>query len=133
MTPSIDHTLHKFATLLPNLTLLPILTLLPNFRGFHRILQRVRLAGGGAFSSGHLVLCHLGLAFVPVLKPFFPGLVVSADLLSFERPSVLLFCFKQIYKSIIPKKNHERHYATSPEMQMTSVIKLHSKATSIAP
>ena len=30
--------------LLPNRTLLPILTLLPNFGGFHRTLQRVRLA-----------------------------------------------------------------------------------------
>ena len=47
MTPSIDHTLHKFATLLPNLTSLPILTLLPNFGGFHRTLQRVRLANRG--------------------------------------------------------------------------------------
>ena len=47
MTPSIDQILHQFATLLPNLTLLPILTLLPNFGGFHRTLQRVRLANRG--------------------------------------------------------------------------------------
>ena len=38
---------HKFANLLPNWTLLPILTLLPNFGGFHRTLQRVRLANRG--------------------------------------------------------------------------------------
>ena len=44
---SIDKILHQFATLLPNLTLLPILTLLPNFGGFHRTLQRVRLANRG--------------------------------------------------------------------------------------
>ena len=47
MTPSIDQTLHQFANLLPNWTLLPILTLLPNFRGFHRSLQRARLANRG--------------------------------------------------------------------------------------
>ena len=47
MTPSIDQTLHLFANLLPNLTLIPILTLLPNFWGFHRTLQRVRLANRG--------------------------------------------------------------------------------------
>ena len=47
MTPSTDQILHQFATLLPNLTLLPILTLLPNFGGFHRTLQRVRLANRG--------------------------------------------------------------------------------------
>ena len=47
MTPSIDQTLHQFANLLPNWTLLPILTLLPNFGGFHRTLQRVRLANKG--------------------------------------------------------------------------------------
>ena len=47
MTPSIDQTLHQFANLLPNWTLIPILTLLPNFGGFHRTLQRVRLANNG--------------------------------------------------------------------------------------
>ena len=45
-----------------------------------------------AYSSGHLVLSHLGLAFVLMLIPFFPELVMSTDLLSFEHPSVLLFC-----------------------------------------
>ena len=48
MTHSIDQTLHQFANLLPNWrTLLPILTILPNFGGFHRTLQRVRLANRG--------------------------------------------------------------------------------------
>ena len=47
MTPSIDQTLHLFANLLPNWTLIPILTLLSNFGGFHRTLQRVRLANRG--------------------------------------------------------------------------------------
>ena len=28
-----------------------------------------------------------------MLRPFFPELVMSTDLLSFEHPSVLLFCF----------------------------------------
>ena len=47
MTHSIDQTLHQLVNLLPNWTLLPILTLLPNFGGFHRTLQRVRLANRG--------------------------------------------------------------------------------------
>ena len=47
MTPWIDQTLHQFANLLPNWTIIPILTLLPNFGGFHRTLQRVRLANRG--------------------------------------------------------------------------------------
>ena len=29
-----------------------------------------------------------------MLRPFFPELVMSTDLLSFEHPSVLLFCFQ---------------------------------------
>ena len=44
---SVIQTLHLFANLLPNWTLIPILTLLPNFGGFHRTLQRVRLANRG--------------------------------------------------------------------------------------
>ena len=51
MPPSIDQTLHQFANLLLSWTLLSILTLLPNFGGFHRTLQRVRLA-----NRGHLLL-----------------------------------------------------------------------------
>ena len=47
MTPSIDQTLHQFANSLPNWTLSPILTLFQNFGGFHRTLQRVRLANRG--------------------------------------------------------------------------------------
>ena len=47
MTPSIVQTQHQFANLLQNWTLLPILTLLQNFGGFHRTLQRVRLANRG--------------------------------------------------------------------------------------
>ena len=47
MTSTIDQTLQQFANSLPNWTLLPILTLLPNFGGFHRTLQRVRLANRG--------------------------------------------------------------------------------------
>ena len=42
MTPSIDKTLHQFANLIPNWTLF-----LPIFGGFHRTLQRMRLANRG--------------------------------------------------------------------------------------
>ena len=52
-----------------------------------------------AYSSGHLVLSHLGLAFVLMLRPFFPELVMSTDLLSFEHPSVLLFCLQSLFDS----------------------------------
>ena len=47
VAPSIAQTLHQFANLLPNWTLLPILTLVPTFEGFHRALQRMRLAKRG--------------------------------------------------------------------------------------
>ena len=46
MTPLTDQTLHQFLNLSWNWTLLPILTLLPT-GGFHRTLQRVRLANRG--------------------------------------------------------------------------------------
>ena len=47
MTPSIDQTLHQYPNLLSNWTLIPMLTLLSKFGGFHRTLQRVRLANRG--------------------------------------------------------------------------------------
>ena len=37
-----------------------------------------------AYSSGHLVLSHLRLAFVLMLRPFFPELVMSTDLFEFR-------------------------------------------------
>ena len=88
--------LHLFANLLPNWTFIPILTLLPNFGGFRGTLRRVRLANRGRLVLRTPVLSHLGLAFVLMLRPFFPELVMSTDLLSFEHPSVLLFCFTSI-------------------------------------
>ena len=62
--------------------------LLPIFGGFHWTLQRVRLA-----NRGRLLLRTPGpVPFVLMLRPLFPELVMSTDLLSFEHPSVLLFC-----------------------------------------
>ena len=93
MTPSIDQTLHLFANLLPNWTLIPILTLLPNVAGFHRTLQRVRLANRGRLLLRTPGPVPFGLAFVLMKRPFFSELVMSTDLLSYKYPSVLLFCF----------------------------------------
>ena len=92
MTPSIDQILHQFANLLLNWTLLPNLTLLPNFGGFHRTLQRVRLANRGRLLLRTPGPVPFGLAFVLMLRPFFPDLFMSTDLMSFKHPSVLLFC-----------------------------------------
>ena len=64
------------------------------FGGFYGTFQRLQLANIGhlhMYSSGHMVLFHLGLAFVLMLRPFFPELFISTDLLSFEHPSVLLY------------------------------------------
>ena len=51
-------------------------------------------------SPGHMVLTHLGVAFVLMLRPFFPELVMSTELLSFEHPSLLLFCFNPIENGV---------------------------------
>ena len=90
MTPSVDQALHQFANLLPNWTLLPILALLPNFGGFHRALQRVRLANRGRLlprTPGSVPFGTCIYSYVEII------LVMSTDLLKFEHPSVLLFCF----------------------------------------
>ena len=91
VTISIDQTLHQCANLAPNWILLPILTLLPNFRGFHRTLQRVRLANRGRLLLRTPGPVPFGTCTVLMLRPFDPELVMSTDLLSFEHPSVLLF------------------------------------------
>ena len=36
-----------------------------------------------------------------MLRPFFPELVISTDLLRFENPSVLLFCLTHFLKSVL--------------------------------
>ena len=68
--------------------ILPILTSSPNFGGFHRTLQRVRLANIGRL----LLRTPFGTCIVLMLRPFFPQLIMSTDLLILEHPSVLLFC-----------------------------------------
>ena len=55
-------------------------------------LHMVRIAKRDAFSSGQLVLSHLSHAFILMLRPFIPELVMFTDLYSFEYPLVLLFC-----------------------------------------
>ena len=92
MTPSIDQTLHECANLLPNWTLLlPILTLLPNFGGFHRTLQRVRLANRGRLLLRIPGPVPFGTCNCSNVETILSGLVMSTDLLSFEHLSVLLF------------------------------------------
>ena len=53
-------------------------------------------------------LCHMYvLAFVLMLRPFFPELVISTDLLSFEHPSVLLFCLAlELIRSVPNRRRH---------------------------
>ena len=70
-----------------------MLTLIPNLEVSIEHCNRCCKPTEDAYSSGHLVLSHLGLAFVLMLSSFFPELVMSMDLSSFEHPSVLLFCF----------------------------------------
>ena len=93
MTPSIDQTLHQFAKLLPNWTLLPILTLLPNFGGFHRTLQRVRLANRGRLLLRTPGPVPFGTCICSYVETILSWTCHVYDLLSFEHPSVLLFCF----------------------------------------
>ena len=93
VTPSIDQTLHQFLTLLLISTLLPNLTFYLTVRGFHRtfatgaLCQHRTLTPPDTWSRP-----TLGLACVIMLRPISPGLVLF--LLSFEHPSVLLFCFQ---------------------------------------
>ena len=63
----------------------------------------------------------MGLAFVLMLRPFFPELVVSTDLLSFEHPSVLLFC-SFILPDATPPDYGEEQALTSAQDAIPSPI-----------
>ena len=57
-------------------------------------------AGGeqSKMADDELVAMDLSWRFsVLMLRPFFPEFVMSTDLLSFEHPSVLLFCFTDFF------------------------------------
>ena len=51
------------------------------------------------------VLSHLGLTFVLMLGLFFPEIVMSMDLSSFESHWVLLFCFLSGEKQVASRLN----------------------------
>ena len=44
-----------------------------------------------------------------MLRPFFPELVMSTDLLSFKHPSVLLFCYYTQHSILVPNSQHIHH------------------------
>ena len=69
----------------------------PNYQISEVSIEHCNESTEDAYSSVHLVLCHLGLAFVLMLSPFFPELVMSTDPLSFEHPSVLLHVFSFVW------------------------------------
>ena len=54
---------------------------------------------------------------------------ISRSLIFFNNVS----CFQTNIQHNFSEENDERHYATSPEMQMTSVIRQHSNGASIKP
>ena len=68
------------------------LNLLPNFGGFHRTLQRVRLANRGRLLLWKPGPVPFGTCICTNVENI-PELVMSTDILSFEHPSVLPYCF----------------------------------------
>ena len=70
--------------------------LITEFGGFHRTLQRVRLANRGRLLLLTPGPVPFGTCICSNVRPFFPKLVMSTDILSFEHPSVLLFCLQLV-------------------------------------
>ena len=88
--------------LVTKLNLITVFDVITYSGGSIEHLQRVWLAND-AYSSWHLVLSHLGLAFVPMLRPFIPEVVMSTDLLSFDHPSELYSACDYHFKSVTIK------------------------------
>ena len=73
--------------------------LITKFRRFPKNIATDAASQQRTLTPSDIILSHFGLAFVLMLRPFFPELVMSTDLLSFEHSSVitiLLWIFKQI-------------------------------------
>ena len=112
MTPSVDQTLHQFANLLPNWTLIPNLTLLPNFGGFHRTLQRVRLANrrrlllrtpGPVPFGNNYSKCIVNMYIViPFFLPFclYQFFSLSATFIPFDQMIRVIYCFCPVCQSL---------------------------------
>ena len=83
----------NWSDITPICELISELDFITDFGGFHRTLQRVRLANRGRLLLRTPGPVPFGTRFVLMLRPFFPKLVMSTYLLSFEHPSVLLFFF----------------------------------------
>ena len=77
---------------------------------FHRTFATVWLPNRGRL----LLRTSDPMAFVLMLRPFIPEPVMSTDLLSFEHPSVLLFCLLLLYTWIICSRNPLCRYTCMP-------------------
>ena len=96
VTPSIDQALHQYLTLLLIWALLQNLTFYLIARGLHRTFATDAACQQRTLTSPDIWSCPtLGLASVPMLRPISLELVLFPGFLSFENPSVHLFCFVQ--------------------------------------
>ena len=85
MTPSIDRTLHHFFTI-TDLDLITEFDFLPNCARFPKnICNGCGMPTEDAYSSGHLVLSHLGFANVVLLRP----LILNYTLHQFMTPFLI--------------------------------------------
>ena len=95
--------------------------------GFHRTLERVWLANRGCLLLRNLVLSHLGLAFVLMLRPFFPEFVMSTDLFEFRTSlgtSILLdtCCNVMVLLICIPLSCKTLNHLSSPSPRGRTVL-----------
>ena len=91
VTPSIDETLHQFFTF-TDLDLITEFDFLQLCGVSIEYLQRVRPANRGRLIPGHLVLSHFGTCMCSNVETNLSWTCLVSGLLSFEHPSVLLFC-----------------------------------------
>ena len=94
VTPSIDRTLHQFLTV-TDLDPITEFEFLPNYARFPlEICNGCGMPTEDAYSSRHLVLSHFGTCMCSNVETNLSWTYLVCRLLSFEHPSVILFCFK---------------------------------------
>ena len=96
--------------------------------GFHTTLQRVQLANRERLLTRHLVLSHLGLAFVLMFRTFSPELVMFSYFEYRTSLSTSILPFHDLIKIYITLTDHIKWTVNSKWLRTLNSVTLHNSS-----